>query len=89
MTCYVCEDKKSLDDSQAWDCGQEGSECPYCKLVGKRVSKSSRKPFKCGEKINTVKAVIEHPILFVPAFTFIEDESFVECRQCVEVTDEN
>lgn len=44
--------------------------------------KYSSKPFKSGLKENTVKGVIEHPILGIPAFTFVEDESCVECRRC-------
>jgi hypothetical protein len=56
---------------------------PY---IGAKVSKvkESRepKPFKSGSKINTVKGVIMHPILNIPAFTFEEDESYVECRRC-------
>lgn len=56
--------------------------------VGRKVHKTSKdgnepKPFKSGRKINTVKEIIEHPILHVPAFTFEEDESFVECRRCL------
>ena len=28
--CSVCNDTGKLDDAQAWDCGQEASDCPYC-----------------------------------------------------------
>ena len=42
----------------------------------------SSKPFKSGLKANTVKDVVEHPILGIPAFTFVEDDSCVECRRC-------
>lgn len=42
----------------------------------------NRKPFKSGQLINTVKGVIDHPILGIPAYTFEEDESYVECRRC-------
>lgn len=54
----------------------------YKNWIGKTVSKPSRKPFKSGLKINTVKDVVDHPILHVPSFTFFEDKSIVECRQC-------
>lgn len=55
----------------------------YEKNVGKRVCKDkSDKPFKSGFKVNTVKGVIDHPILHVPAYTFEEDDSYVECRRC-------
>lgn len=55
----------------------------YEENIGKRVEKSSSgKPFKSGLHINTVKGVINHPILNIPAYTFEEDESYVECRRC-------
>lgn len=56
--------------------------------IGKRTHKTSKnnsepKPFKSGQKINTIKGVIEHPILKIPAYTFEEDDSYVECRRCI------
>lgn len=56
--------------------------------IGSRVKKISKgkcepKPFKSGQKINTVKGIIVHAQLNVSAFTFIEDDSYVECRRCV------
>lgn len=42
---------------------------------------SEPKPFKNGDKINTVKGIINHPILNIPAFTFEESEGHVECRR--------
>ena len=58
--------------------------------VGKRTHKTSKngtepKPFKSGFKTNTIKGVVEHPQLKVPAYTFEEDESYVECRRCIIV----
>ena len=51
--------------------------------VGDKVAKlESGKPFKSGNKWNTVKEIINHPLLNIPAFTFIEDDSYVECRRC-------
>ena len=60
--------------------------------IGKKVSKTSiseklRKPykpkkFKSGLLVNTVKGVINHPELDIPAYTFEEDDSYVECRRC-------
>lgn len=50
--------------------------------VGTSVYKMSGKPFKSGSKINTVKAVIDHPRIGVPAFEFAEDDSVVEARRC-------
>lgn len=55
----------------------------YSSYIGKCVSKiKSNKPFKSGNKINTVNGIINHPILNIPAFTFIEDDSYVECKRC-------
>lgn len=67
-------------------------ETDYTAAIGKRVIKEIKlskkgnwivpKPFKSRQLINTIKGVIDHPILHIPAFTFEEDESFVECRRC-------
>lgn len=54
----------------------------YATYIGEKVSKD-KKPFKSGSKINTVKDIINHPILNIPAFTFEEDDSYVECRRCI------
>ncbi len=55
----------------------------YILNIGKIVHKSgSDKPFKSGFKVNTVKGIITHPILDIPAYTFEEDDSYVECRRC-------
>ena len=61
----------------------------YEENIGKRVEKSGFKkegkrvrPFKSGFKINTVKGVINHPILNIPAYIFEEDDSYVRCEQC-------
>ena len=55
----------------------------YKKNIGKRVHKhKSGKPFKSGLVVNTIKDVIIHPILKLPAYTFMEDESYVDCRGC-------
>ncbi len=47
--------------------------------------RKKKKPFKSGLMINTVKGVINHPILNIPAYTFYEDDSYVECRRCIVV----
>jgi hypothetical protein len=47
-----------------------------------KVTKKSKKPFKSGEKIATVKSIISHPILNRPAYTFYEDDSYVACETC-------
>jgi hypothetical protein len=60
----------------------------YETMIGKKVTKTSKlgtkpKPFKSQLLVNTVKGIINHPILNIPAFTFEEDDSYVECRRCV------
>lgn len=53
----------------------------YEDYVGKQCKKKSPKPFKSGDKINTIKGIINHPHLNVPAYVFYEDDSCVECRR--------
>jgi len=56
------------------------------KLIGKRVEKfPSNKPFKSGFKKNTVKGIITHERTGLPAFTFLEDNSYVEAQKCIPV----
>lgn len=50
--------------------------------VGRKVYKPSGKKFKSRKKYNTVKGVVDHPVLGIPAFTFREDDSIVESRRC-------
>jgi len=74
------------------------SPSTFCEWkIGKKVAKSrskkgveifNRKKFKSGNYINTVKGVIDHPKLHIPAYTFEEDESYVECRRCQVAEDE-
>jgi len=52
-----------------------------------KVRKKSGKPFKSGEKINTVKDTTINPRTGKPAFTFFEDDSVVDQCQCI-ATDE-
>lgn len=48
-----------------------------------KVEKKSGKPFKSGNKINTVKETIEHPILkSKKSYTFYEDDSYVSVEIC-------
>lgn len=54
----------------------------YEKNIGKKVFKTSKKPFKSKNQINTISGVINHPILNIPTYVFLEDDSYVECRQC-------
>jgi len=51
--------------------------------IGKKVKKESGKPFKSKLLINTVKEVTINPNTNNKAFTFIEDDSIVDCHQCI------
>jgi hypothetical protein len=53
----------------------------YKSYINQYVNKKSNKPFKSGKKFNKVKSVVTHSILKIPAFTFYEDDSIVECRK--------
>jgi hypothetical protein len=59
----------------------------YAGMVGKLVHKQySGKPFKSGSKINTVSGIYgDHPVTGRLCFTFVEDDSYVECHRCSEV----
>jgi hypothetical protein len=48
----------------------------------KTTSKFQPKPFKSGSKVNTVKGVVVHEQTGSLGFTFVEDESVVECGRC-------
>jgi len=51
-------------------------------IIGARVTKISKRPFKSTLKINTVKSMIKHPITLRDAYTFEEDDSYVEIIKC-------
>lgn len=53
--------------------------------VGDKVLKKSRKPFKSGEKVATVKIVTINPYTNRTAFAFIEDDSIVDAFQCKKI----
>lgn len=54
--------------------------------IGSIVIKKSFKPFKSGNKFNTVAGYVDHPILHKPCYTFEEDDSYVEIRLCKTLT---
>jgi hypothetical protein len=56
----------------------------YVNLIGKKVCKA-QKPFKSGNKENTVKGVVINSNVNRLAFIFEEDDSNVECWRCLEV----
>lgn len=58
--------------------------------IGTKVQKISGKPFKSGQKIATVTGIEPHPqaaskpfLAIHDCYTFIEDDSRVECRRCI------
>lgn len=54
-------------------------------FVGMKVVKRSRKPFKSGSKMNTIVGVTVNPNTGKYAWTFEEDDSFVDIRQCIPI----
>lgn len=55
--------------------------------IGTKVHKKSGKPFLSTYKVNTIKDIIDLPNkkingIPVKAYTFIEDDSIVECSIC-------
>jgi hypothetical protein len=56
------------------------------KMIGKRVIKNTRKPFKGGDTVNTVANVRIHPYKpgWALAYTFEEDDSCVSIEQVRE-----
>lgn len=61
----------------------------YIGNIGSRCIKKSKegtvpKPFQSGFKTNTISGVIKHPIMEKEfAYTFLEDDSYVEVRRCI------
>jgi hypothetical protein len=64
-----------------------GRKCKKRPLQDKHLNGYTSKPFKSGNKVNTIKGVINHPHLNIPAYTFEEDDSYVECRRCQIIED--
>ena len=51
-------------------------------FIGRKVKKKTGKPFKSTFKVNTVKDLVINPYTQKIAFTFMEDDSNVECFRC-------
>jgi len=52
-------------------------------IIGEKVEKISKKPFKSKFKVNTIKGIIYHPQRIGKlAYTFYEDDSYVSMEQC-------
>lgn len=55
-------------------------------IVNKQVIKISGKPFKSTKKKNTIKGIIDHPILMgKKAYTFYDDDSYVLIQKCTVI----
>jgi hypothetical protein len=50
--------------------------------IGTRVAKVSGKPFKSSLKVNTIAGHITHPITGRSSYSFVEDDTVVEAKQC-------
>ncbi len=86
-----CDWGKS-DFSKKFVCSKcvDGSKfIPNTMVIGKinqQVIKESGKPFKSGNTVNTIKGYMPHPYLInEQAYTFYEDDSYVEIRRCIIV----
>jgi hypothetical protein len=53
------------------------------KAIGKKCVKPSRKPFKSKLIVNTISGVTINPHTLKEAFTFVEDDSCVNCEVVV------
>lgn len=62
-----------------------GKQVAKCKHGGSVPRSTNVKPFKSKQIVNTVRGTINHPQLNVPAYTFYEDDSYVDCARCVVV----
>ena len=65
-------------DIETYEC-YIGKRCKKKSIFGERNYKV--KPFKSTFKVNTIKGVIIHPHLGVPAYIFCEDDSYLECNK--------
>lgn len=54
-------------------------------MIGLKVKKISGKPFKSGLKFNTISGTGIHPKTKRATFLFEEDDSYVECKQCIVI----
>ena len=56
-------------------------DCTEAVYIGMRCEKKSGRPFKSQFRKATIKGIIDHPELGVPAYVFFEDDSYVECSK--------
>jgi hypothetical protein len=79
LHCKYYKDGQMIFKDLAYEWLQEP---PIKQVIGKKCRKSSGLPFKSTFRINTIKGMVDHPILHVPAYTFVEDDSYVESHKC-------
>lgn len=51
-----------------------------------KLVRKDKKPFKSKLKVNTVAGFMQHPVTHHMCFTFVEDDSYVECFRTFLVT---
>jgi len=82
------DDGSCVEHGTTFSVDHERTEDDLKAMIGKRVVKCSGdgkrapKPFKSTYRYNTVKDVIISPNTQKLAFTFIEDDSYIECDLC-------
>ena len=59
----------------------------YQSMLNKSIMKTSRKPFKSGDKIGIPFAIVKHPEVCELAFMMSADDTYVSCKQCHLVTE--
>lgn len=74
------EQEQLLNDIQPFN---GATHAVWEQMVGTKVIKRTGKPFKSALKVNTVKAMLQHPYTPHKAFSFHEDNSLVECFRCI------
>lgn len=60
----------------------------YRRLVGRKIEKKSKKPFKSGEKVGVPTDVVAHDHLIDVCAYLMDDGSVVRCSICKEYVDE-
>lgn len=58
----------------------------HAQFIGMTIRKKSKKPFKSGHSIGTVKAIKKHSITGHTAFVIQEDGSEVEAFSCIKLS---
>ncbi|RPI82260.1 MAG: hypothetical protein EHM34_07210 [Nitrosopumilales archaeon] len=77
-TAEWCKIIEKVEDRLAKNIGKKVKKC----AITEKNTQKKEKKFKSGLYVNTIKGVINHPLLEIPAYTFEEDDSYVECRRC-------